>query len=86
MEFKPYKVDGFLTDWFKISEYPLSGTIHTIYNHKNGNRPHILYNKFYEYMKPFNYDEWLSFLLKLGKSYTMGITSPNTKRPPLPNS
>ena len=57
MEFKPYKVDGFMTDWFKVTEYPLSGTIHTIYNHQNGNPPHFLYNKFYEYMKPFDYDE-----------------------------
>ena len=57
MEFKPYKVDGFMTDWFKITAYPIEGTIHTIYNHKNGNRPHILYNKFYKYKKPFIYDE-----------------------------
>ena len=56
MEFKPYKVDGFLTDWYKIHQYPLTGSIHTIYNHKNGNPPHILYEKEYEVGKPPIYD------------------------------
>ena len=57
MEFMPYKVDGFMADWFRVETYPLEGNIHTIYNHNNGNPPHIMYEKNWTQGSPTRYED-----------------------------